>query len=57
MPSAFRGKLKRDRVREGPSVAQLLWQHGVRVREYRQLVEGEARPNYDFWERIEEFSG
>jgi hypothetical protein len=29
----------------------------VSVREYRELVEGEAWPLYDVWERIGEFSG
>jgi hypothetical protein len=38
--SAFRGKLERDRVRAGLSVARLSWQLSVSVREYRELVEG-----------------
>jgi hypothetical protein len=29
----------------------------VSFREYRELVEGEAWPSADVWERIEEFSG
>jgi hypothetical protein len=29
----------------------------VSVREYRELVEGEAWPSYAVWERIAEFSG
>jgi hypothetical protein len=46
----------RSRTR-GLSIAQLSWRLGVSVREYRELVEGEAWPSYDVWERIEEFSG
>jgi predicted transcriptional regulator len=56
-PAAFRGMLERDRQRAGLSIAKLSWQLGVSVREYRELVEGEAWPSYDVWERIEEFSG
>jgi hypothetical protein len=54
--SAFRGKLERNRQRAGLSVARLSWQLGVSVREYRELVEGEAWPSYAVW-RIAEFSG
>jgi predicted transcriptional regulator len=57
MPSAFRGKPERDRQRAGLSVAKLSWVLRVSVREYRELVEGEAWPSYAVWERIEEFSG
>ncbi len=55
--SAFRGKLEQDRRRAGLSVARPSWLLGVSVREYRELVEGDAWPTYDVWERIEEFSG
>jgi hypothetical protein len=55
--SAFRGRLERDRRRAGLSVAKLSWHLGVSVREYRELVEGEAWPSYPVWERIAEFSG
>jgi hypothetical protein len=46
MPSAFRGRLESDRRRAGLSVARLSWMLGVSVREYRELVEGEAWPSY-----------
>jgi ribosome-binding protein aMBF1 (putative translation factor) len=55
--AAFRGMLERARRRAGLSVARLSWQLGVSVREYRELVEGEAWPTYAVWERIAEFSG
>jgi predicted transcriptional regulator len=57
MPSAFRDRLEQDRRRASLSVARLSWQLGVSVREYRELVEGEAWPSYGVWERIAEFSG
>jgi predicted transcriptional regulator len=57
MPSAFRERLERDRRRAGLSVARLAWILGVSIREYRELVEGEAWPSYAVWKRIEEFSG
>jgi predicted transcriptional regulator len=57
MPAAFRGMLERDRVRLGLRVGQVAWRLGISVREYRELVEGEAWPSYEVWERIEEFSG
>jgi hypothetical protein len=41
--------------RAGLSVARLSWMLGVSVREYRELVEGEAWPSYAVWERIAEF--
>jgi hypothetical protein len=44
--SAFRGKLEQDRRRAGLSVARLSWMLGVSVREYRELVEGDAWPSY-----------
>jgi hypothetical protein len=47
--AAFRGKLERDRLRAGLSVARLSWQLGVSVREYRELVEGDAWPTYAVW--------
>jgi hypothetical protein len=48
---------EKDRVRAGLSVTRLSWLLGVSVREYRELVEGEAWPSYAVWERIAEFSG
>ena len=33
------------------------WQLGMSVWENRELVDGEAWPSYDVWERIEKFSG
>jgi hypothetical protein len=57
MPAAFRGMLERDRVRLGLRVGQVAWRLGISVREYRELVEGEAWPSYPVWERIAEFSG
>jgi hypothetical protein len=39
------------------SVPRLAWRLGASVREYRELVEGEAWPSAGVWERIEEFSG
>ena len=48
----FRGMLERDRRREGLTVRQAARRLGVTVPEYRELVEGEAWPSYDVWERI-----
>jgi hypothetical protein len=49
--------LRRDRERWGLRVSRAAWFDGVSVREYRELVEGEAWPSYDVWELIAEFSG
>jgi hypothetical protein len=54
---AFRGMLERDRVRLGLWVGQVAWQLGISVREYRDLVEGEAWQSNAVRERIAEFSG
>jgi hypothetical protein len=56
MPSAFRQKLERDRVREGLSVVQLSRLLGVSVREYRSSSRA-RRGRATTSERIAEFSG
>jgi hypothetical protein len=44
--------LERDRVRRGFSVGQVAYRLGVSIRRYRELVEGDAWPDWETWDRI-----
>jgi hypothetical protein len=55
--SAFRGTVRAGSPPARPRWPAFSWLLGVSVREYRELVEGEAWPSYDVWKRIAEFNG
>jgi helix-turn-helix protein len=52
MASALRQMLEQDRLARGFTVGQVAWRLGVTVREYRELVDGEAWPDFETWDRM-----
>jgi ribosome-binding protein aMBF1 (putative translation factor) len=49
--------LRRDRKREGLSLARAAWLLGVSVRELREIEAGERYPSFDTYERIAKLFG
>jgi ribosome-binding protein aMBF1 (putative translation factor) len=44
--------LRKDRERQGFSIAQVAWRLGVKPQEYRELEVGARTPDFDTWDRI-----
>ena len=50
--AAFPDLLRKDRERQGFSIAQVAWRLGVKPQEYRELEAGACAPDFDTWDRI-----